>query len=241
MKKVFIILVIILVIVLTGLFVFKIKNNFSEEAKAKETKEEVKIAIMTATELNFLDIGQGDSTFIEFKNGEQILVDCGKDAKVLEELGRVMDFRDKSIDYLIVTHPDSDHYGGCIDVLERFEIANVIYNGQQKNEDFYRLVGGGIDFGETGIEALKREVKEEINAEIKNIKYLGLIENIFNYEGKEMHEIALVYKAEFKDKEIYGKKEIKILDSRKPQKAYWLDKKIVFKAKFYPEGLKKLI
>jgi len=56
-----------------------------------------------------------------------------------------------------------------------------------------------------------------------------------------MHEIALVYKAEFKDKEIYGKKEIKILDSRKPQKAYWLDKKIVFKAKFYPEGLKKLI
>ncbi|OIO52808.1 MAG: hypothetical protein AUJ11_00300 [Parcubacteria group bacterium CG1_02_44_65] len=126
-------------------------------------------------------------------------------------------------------------------VIKNNKILVINTHDFKKNEDFYRLVGGGIDFGETGIEALKREVKEEINAEIKNIKYLGLIENIFNYEGKEMHEIALVYKAEFKDKEIYGKKEIKILDSRKPQKAYWLDKKIVFKAKFYPEGLKKLI
>jgi len=126
-------------------------------------------------------------------------------------------------------------------VIKNNKILVINTHDFKKNEDFYRLVGGGIDFGETGIEALKREVKEEINAEIKNSKYLGLIENIFNYEGKEMHEIALVYKAEFKDKEIYGKKEIKILDSRKPQKAYWLDKKIVFKAKFYPEGLKKLI
>jgi len=126
-------------------------------------------------------------------------------------------------------------------VIKNNKILVINTHDFKKNEDFYRLVGGGIDFGETGIEALKREVKEEINAEIKNIKYLGLIENIFNYEGKEMHEIGLVYKAEFKDKEIYGKKEIKILDSRKPQKAYWLDKKIVFKAKFYPEGLKKLI
>ena len=159
MKKVFIILVIILVIVLTGLFVFKIKNNFSEEAKAKETKEEVKIAIMTATELNFLDIGQGDSTFIEFKNGEQILVDCGKDAKVLEELGRVMDFRDKSIDYLIVTHPDNDHYGGCIDVLERFEIANVIYNGQQKNEDFYNEFLDYIEKENANFKIIKTEEK----------------------------------------------------------------------------------
>ena len=72
-----------------------------------------------------------------------------------------------------------------------------------KHENFYRLIGGGIEFGETGAQALKREVKEEINAEIKNVKYLDLIENIFNYEGEDMHEIILVYRADFKEKGIY--------------------------------------
>lgn len=118
----------------------------------------------------------------------------------------------------------------------------VIYGHDYiKNEYFYRLIGGGIEFGETGAEALKREVKEEINAEIKNVKYLGLIENIFNYEVKRRHELALIYRADFKDKNVYEKEEIKILDSRYPQKAYWLNKKEVLKMKFYPEGLIRFI
>lgn len=53
-----------------------------------------------------------------------------------------------------------------------------------------------------------------------------------------MHEIVLVYKADFKDKNFYMKKEIKILDSRHPQKAYWVDKNILLKSKFYPKELK---
>ncbi len=110
-----------------------------------------------------------------------------------------------------------------------------------KQENFYRLIGGGVEFGETGVEALKREVKEEIKTEIKNVKYLGLIENIFNYESKDMHEIILVYRADFKDKNIYGRKEIKIADSRHPQKAYWLDKNKVLKSRFYPEKLRDYI
>ena len=117
-------------------------------------------------------------------------------------------------------------------------ITGYDYN---KKENFYRLIGGGIEFGETGAEALKREVKEEIDAEIKNIKYLGLIENIFDYEVKGRHELALIYRADFKDKNIYKKEEIKILDSRYPQKAHWLNKKEVLKNKLYPEELKKMI
>jgi ADP-ribose pyrophosphatase YjhB (NUDIX family) len=111
----------------------------------------------------------------------------------------------------------------------------------KKQENFYRLIGGGIEFGETGEQALKREVKEEIDAEIKNLKYLGLIENIFNFESEDMHEIVLLYKADFKDKIIYKRNDLKILDSRRPQKVYWLDKKVLFKSKFYPEKIRDFI
>lgn len=125
--------------------------------------------------------------------------------------------------------------------IKNNKILVIAGHDYHKHENFYRLIGGGVEFSETGAEALKREVKEEINAEIKNIKYLGLIENIFNYGGQTRHEIVLLYKADFKDKSIYKRAEIKILDSRHPQKAYWLDKKKVLQANFYPEKLRDFI
>ncbi len=85
-------------------------------------------------EVTFLDIGQGDATFIQFSNGQQMLVDCSKDARVISALGRVMPFYDHHIDYLLITHPDLDHYGGCEEVLRRFDVDTVVYNGLRKEE-----------------------------------------------------------------------------------------------------------
>ena len=45
-----------------------------------------------------MDIGQGDASLIDFPNGEQMLVDCSEDARILEALGRVMNFYDNEID-----------------------------------------------------------------------------------------------------------------------------------------------
>ncbi|HYE59884.1 MAG TPA: MBL fold metallo-hydrolase [Candidatus Kapabacteria bacterium] len=81
-----------------------------------------------------LDIGQGDATFIEFADGTQMLIDCGKDASILAALGRVMPFYDNTLDYLVPTHPDLDHYGGCMDVLKRFDVEHVVYTGYQKDD-----------------------------------------------------------------------------------------------------------
>jgi len=73
----------------------------------------------------FLDVGQGDAVFIETKNGNQVLIDGGPNDKVLRELSKFMSFFDRSIDMIIATHPDSDHIGGLVGVLNRFD--NDIY------------------------------------------------------------------------------------------------------------------
>lgn len=85
--------------------------------------------------VTFLDVGQGDASLIDFTNSEQMLVDCSQDSRILSALGRVMEFYDNQIDYLLVSHPDLDHYGGCEDVLRRFDVKHVITNGFDKDYD----------------------------------------------------------------------------------------------------------
>ena len=86
-------------------------------------------------DITFLDIGQGDATFVKFPDGQQMLIDCAIDARIIEALGRVMPFYDRDIEYLVITHPDLDHYGGCIDVINRFNVSTIVYNGMEKPYD----------------------------------------------------------------------------------------------------------
>ena len=85
----------------------------------------------------FFDIGQGDAALIKFNNDEKMLVDCGADKEILTKLGTRLSFYDQTIDYLLITHFDLDHYGGCIDVLKRYEVKYIITNGQKKEGDNY--------------------------------------------------------------------------------------------------------
>ena len=87
------------------------------------------------------------------------------------------------------------------------------------NKAFYRALGGGIEFGETSEEALVREFKEEINADIKVGQLLKVFENIFTYEGVNMHEIIFLYSAEFTDKSWYTKDNTEIIARHKGRKA----------------------
>lgn len=61
------------------------------------------------------------------------------------------------------------------------------------------LPGGHIEFGETGREALVREVKEELGVDSKATDFLGVIENSFLQKGEKHCEINLVYKLELAD------------------------------------------
>ncbi|WP_341530688.1 NUDIX domain-containing protein [Nostoc sp. UHCC 0302] len=72
-----------------------------------------------------------------------------------------------------------------------------------KQETFYRALGGGVEFGETSRVALKREFQEEIQASLANIRYLGCIENLFIFNGRQGHEIIQLYQCDFANSEFY--------------------------------------
>jgi 8-oxo-dGTP pyrophosphatase MutT (NUDIX family) len=74
-----------------------------------------------------------------------------------------------------------------------------------KDEYFYRPLGGGIEFGETSMDTVCRELKEELDVEVQSesLKYLGTVENIFTFLGKPYHEIILIYDGALKESGLY--------------------------------------
>lgn len=90
-----------------------------------------------------------------------------------------------------------------------------------KQQTFYRAMGGGVDFGETSLEALQREFQEEIQAELTNIKYLGCMENLFTFNGKPGHEILFVYECDFVDPKFYQLEELTFAEGERKKRALW--------------------
>lgn len=113
-----------------------------------------------------------------------------------------------------------------------------------KGETFYRPLGGGIEFGERSDQAVRREMKEELGAELLNEKLIGVLENIFVYEGKPGHEIVFVFQADFADRTLYNRElSMGREDNGAQFPAMWkpLEEFASGRAILYPEGLAELI
>ena len=85
----------------------------------------------------FFDVGQGDSEYIKTPDGKDILIDGGPDDKVLNGLGKVMDFGDRKIDLVVLTHPHADHLTGLLEVVKRYEIGEVWESGVEYPSNTY--------------------------------------------------------------------------------------------------------
>jgi ADP-ribose pyrophosphatase YjhB (NUDIX family) len=112
-----------------------------------------------------------------------------------------------------------------------------------KKETFYRPLGGGIEFGEPSRDAAIREIKEELGAEITNLQLLGIIENIYTYNGQPSHEIAVNYIADLVDQSFYDRPEIEVNDNGVPSRAFWkyLGDFVDGRYPLYPDGLLDLL
>ena len=112
-----------------------------------------------------------------------------------------------------------------------------------KQQIFYRPLGGTIEFGERSDETIRRELLEEIKAEVSDLRYLGVLENIFVYEAEKGHEVVLVYDGQFVDRSLYKKTTINGDEFGSPFRAVWIDLKTLGLGSppLYPTGLAELL
>ena len=128
-------------------------------------------------EVSFLDVGQGDAILIETPDGFEMLVDGGRDASVLRELGKKRSFFDREIDVVVTTHPDLDHIGGLVDVLKRYKVKTILRTENENDKSAAAAFAA----------AAQKENAEEILADAGQIINLGASTSIqiFSPTGDE--------------------------------------------------------
>jgi ADP-ribose pyrophosphatase YjhB (NUDIX family) len=82
-----------------------------------------------------------------------------------------------------------------------------------KGDDYYRPVGGSVEFGEPSHETVIREVREELNTEIELIASPFVVENHFVCDGKAGHEIDFLFPARFTDLAFYERKTYRLVEA----------------------------
>lgn len=149
----------------------------------------------------FFNVGQGDSAFIETPNDFQILIDGGPTSAVLEKLGEEMPFYDRTIDLIILTHPDNDHLTGLLEVLKRYEIKNILWtgvvNGAEEEKEWEKLLK------EEEANIMIAQSGEKIILQGNPLIYFLVLYPFDNLEGQEIEDTnntSVVGRLIFEDK-----------------------------------------
>lgn len=67
---------------------------------------------------------------------------------------------------------------------------------EKSDKNYIFPIGGKIMINETSLEAVAREIKEEIGMEVENPTFIAVMENFYDSDGEKVHEICFVYKTE---------------------------------------------
>lgn len=97
-----------------------INSTSDDNGKAKPAA-----GVNTGTEVHFVDVGQGDATLVTSGN-QTMLIDTGERDDSNTLIHYLGDMGIKSLDYLIITHPHTDHMGEASEIINQFDTENII-------------------------------------------------------------------------------------------------------------------
>ena len=110
----------------------------------------------------------------------------------------------------------------------------------ENSGNFWNMIGGRVHFGESTLEAAKRELKEELGISISNMILINVSENFFSWMGYDQQEMLFIYKAKIDESfECVKQEEFKCLDSDEMFK--WHNKRDVERLICKPEIIKSLV
>lgn len=92
----------------------------------------------------FLDVGQGDGILLVSPTGKQVVIDGGPDLTMLSRLGSRMPFFDRTIELLVLTHPDADHVTSLPEVLKKYKVERILITGVAHDSNVYRRFLEGV-------------------------------------------------------------------------------------------------
>lgn len=110
-----------------------------------------------------------------------------------------------------------------------------------KQQHFRVPVGGRVEFGESSRQALVREIWEELAAEVTDLRFLGVLGNLFTFDGEAGHKIVFVYDARFADQSRYANDYMAGSEGGRPFTAQWVDPFAAADAPLYPDCLAELL
>ncbi len=140
--------------------------------------------------VKFLDVGQGDAILIS-QGKNQILIDGGPSGqKIMEKLGKYVPFWDREIEAVLITHPDSDHIEGLVDVLQNYKVAAVIETDVASDSAVYAKLQELIK--EKNIPKIKATLGTKIKLTEKNELEILNSEDINAASQKETNSSSVV-------------------------------------------------
>ena len=111
----------ILVLIILCLLVVGCKSPFIES----NDKTSVSTFNSDNLRVNYIDVGQGDSIFIQLPNNETMLIDTGESYESDNVINYLNNLGIKKIDYIVGTHPHTDHIGGLESIINTFDISSI--------------------------------------------------------------------------------------------------------------------
>lgn len=96
------------------------------------------------TKIVFCDVGQGDAAYIRIKNKTDVVIDAGPNRKILLCLGKHMPFYDRKIELAIISHPQTDHFGGFLELIDRYQIEKIILPSIDNSNKSFNLLKSKI-------------------------------------------------------------------------------------------------
>ncbi len=142
------------------------------------------------TELYFLDVGQGDSELVILPGGVKILIDAGPNNKIVSELESVLRSTDRYIDLLVLSHPETDHFNGFIDVLKRYQVGAFIYNGRAGAAQSWKELAKIVEENKVPVFVLGQGDKIKNQDDFFEI----LLPNVDFLRSKELNDTSLIMK-----------------------------------------------